>query len=156
MNAILASVIFYAFLFISGFKTELPLISDHKFFGVNQKNVSDIIVTEVAKNSPAESAGLKAETKIIAINGQRLSTSNEFIEIVNFGKGAVDLSGWTITDPTKTFVTEDGTLLEPGKYLVFYAHETHINLNNLYLHNCNLFESIYVIIKNYINKLYNQ
>jgi len=33
---------------------------------------------------------------------------------------------------------------------------THINLNNLYLHNCNLFESIYVIIKNYINKLYNQ
>ena len=87
MNAILASVIFYAFLFISGFKTELPLISDHKFFGVNQKNVSDIIVTEVAKNSPAESAGLKAETKIIAINGQRLSTSNEFIEIVNVNKG---------------------------------------------------------------------
>lgn len=87
MNAILASIIFYIFLFISGFRTELPLISDHKFFGVNQQNVSDVLITEVAKNSPAESSGLRAETKIIAINGQRLSTSNEFVAIVNANKG---------------------------------------------------------------------
>ena len=54
----------------------------------------------------------------------------EFIEIVNLGDSVVDLSGWTITDPTKIFVIGTDILLEPKKYLVFYAHETHINLNN--------------------------
>ncbi|OHA52810.1 MAG: hypothetical protein A3A97_00470 [Candidatus Terrybacteria bacterium RIFCSPLOWO2_01_FULL_40_23] len=54
----------------------------------------------------------------------------EFIEIVNLGDSVIDLSGWTITDPTKIFVVGTDTLLEPKKYLVFFAHETHINLNN--------------------------
>ncbi len=94
MNAILASIIFYIFLFISGFKTELPLISPHNFFGVNQKNVSDVVISGIAKDSPAEKAGLKAETKIISINRQKISTSNEFIEIVNKNKGKEIVVEW--------------------------------------------------------------
>ncbi len=54
----------------------------------------------------------------------------EFIELVNLGEDSVDLSGWTIVDPTKTFTVETGVLLEPKKYAVFYSHDTHISLNN--------------------------
>lgn len=87
MNALLAIVIFYTFLFISGFKTELPLISDHKFFGVNQQNVSNVIISDVAKDSPAEMAGLKTQTRIVTVNGKKISSSNEFIEIININRG---------------------------------------------------------------------
>ncbi|MDO8583399.1 MAG: M50 family metallopeptidase [bacterium] len=87
MNAILAAVIFYIYLGISGFKTELPLLSNYKFFGVNQTNMEAVVVSAVAKNSPAEKQGLKPLTKVIAINGQKITDSKEFISIVNLNKG---------------------------------------------------------------------
>src|SRR3990170_4091583 len=36
MNTVLAIVIYYSFLMLSGFKTQLPLIGEHTFFGANQ------------------------------------------------------------------------------------------------------------------------
>src|SRR3989304_8463614 len=75
MNAILAAVIFYIFLGLSGFKTDLPLLSDYKFFGVNQTNVQEVIISSIAKNSPAEKQGLKVPTKVIAVNGQKIKDS---------------------------------------------------------------------------------
>jgi len=87
MNAILAIAIFYIFLFISGFKTELPLISDHNFFGVNQKNVTEVVVNKVAKNSPAEKAGMTPFIKITSVNGEELGDVKRFINIVNSKKG---------------------------------------------------------------------
>lgn len=87
MNAVLAGIIFYAFLGISGFKTELPLLSDYKFFGVNQTNITEVVISAVAKNSPAEKEGLKSMTKVIAVNGQKIADSNSFIKIVNLNKG---------------------------------------------------------------------
>jgi regulator of sigma E protease len=87
MNALLAIAIFYVFLFISGFKTELPLISDHKFFGVNQRNIKEVVVNEIAKNSPAEKAGMTAFIKIVSVNGKGINDSKYFIDIVNEGRG---------------------------------------------------------------------
>ena len=87
MNAILAIVIFYAFLFISGFKTELLLISDHKFFGVNQKNISEVVINAVAKGSPAEKAGIKIPAKAVSVNGRAINDVKDFINIVNAKKG---------------------------------------------------------------------
>jgi len=87
MNAILAGVIFYVFLGISGFKTELPLLSNYKFFGVNQTNVSEVVISSIAKNSPAEKQGLRALTKVIAVNGQKITDAKSFIDIVGLNKG---------------------------------------------------------------------
>jgi regulator of sigma E protease len=87
MNTILAIVIFYAFLFISGFKTELPLISNHKFFGVNQTNVRNVVINAVAKGSPAEKAGIKVPAKVVSVNDREINEAKDFIDIVNARKG---------------------------------------------------------------------
>ncbi|MDP2638538.1 MAG: site-2 protease family protein [Candidatus Levybacteria bacterium] len=87
MNVILAAVIFYVFLGLSGFKTNLPLLSDYKFFGANQTVKNEVVISAVAKNSPAEKQGLKTLTKIISVNGGKITSSEEFIEIINSNKG---------------------------------------------------------------------
>ena len=64
MNAVLAAVIFYVFLFISNFKTEIPLLGDYTFLGVIQTNKTELVVSSVSKNSPAQKAGLAPLSKI--------------------------------------------------------------------------------------------
>lgn len=87
MNTILAVVIFYAFLAISNFKTELPLITPHKFQFVSQQNVSQVLISAVSKNSPAEEAGIKSLSKVLAVNGKEIKDLGGFINIVNQNKG---------------------------------------------------------------------
>ena len=87
MNTVLAAVIFYIFLGISGFKTELPLLSNYKFFGVNQTVVKEVVLSTIAKNSPAEKQGLKPLTKVISVNGKKITDGNNFINTVNKNKG---------------------------------------------------------------------
>lgn len=87
MNALLAAVIFYAFLFISNFKTDLPLLGEHKFFFVNQQNQSDIVISAISPESPAEKAGVKPPSKIISVNGEKIGSSEEFVSIINKNKG---------------------------------------------------------------------
>lgn len=95
MNAILAAVIFYAFLGISGFKTDLPLLSDYKFFGVNQTNITEIVISSIAKNSPAEKQGLKSMIKVVLVNGRKIANSKNFIDIVNQNRGQEIEITWT-------------------------------------------------------------
>lgn len=87
MNAVLAAIIFYIFLGISGFKTDLPLLSDYKFFGVNQTNIQEVVISAIAKNSPAEKQGLKPLTKVIAVNGEKITDSSNFKNVVDKNKG---------------------------------------------------------------------
>jgi len=87
MNAVLAVVIFYAFLGISNFKTELPLLGEHKFFLVNQKDVSDIIISSISKNSPAEKAGIKPFSKIISVNEELIKDPGQFASLIAKHKG---------------------------------------------------------------------
>lgn len=108
MNAVLAAVIFYTFLGISGFKTDLPLLSDYKFFGVNQTNVTEVVISAIAKNSPAEKEGLKSMTKVISVDGQKVTDSDNFIKIVNSNKGKeieITWSGLQAQDIRKTKIT---------------------------------------------------
>ncbi len=108
MNTVLAAVIFYTFLGISGFKTDLPLLSDYKFFGVNQTNINEVVISAIAKNSPAEKQGLKTMTKIVAVNGRKITDSKNFINIVNLNKGKeieIVWSGLQTQDIHKTKVT---------------------------------------------------
>lgn len=87
MNAVLAAVIFYIFLGISGFKTELPLLTDHKFLGVNQQNTKDVLVGTVVKNSPAEKIGLTSMAKILSVDGRLIADTQDFITAINASKG---------------------------------------------------------------------
>lgn len=87
MNALLAVLIFYIFLGISGFKTELPLLGHFTFFGVNQNNKTELIVSNVVKNSPAQIAGILPLAKLEAINGEKIYEISQFVAMINKNKG---------------------------------------------------------------------
>jgi len=79
MNALLAVLIYYVFLAASGFKVELPLLDGYRsFFLVNQQVRSDIIISSVAKHSPASQANIPLGVKVIAINGKPVIDSDSF------------------------------------------------------------------------------
>lgn len=113
MNAVLAAIIFYIFLGISGFKTELPLLSDYKFFGVNQTNVSEVVISAIAKNSPAEKEGLKALTKVISVNGQKITDSKQFISIVGLNRGKEIEIAWSALQTEEIHKTKVTPRLTP-------------------------------------------
>lgn len=78
MNTLLAIIIFYAFIFLSGFRTELPLLSNHHFFGVNQTVKTEITIDSVEKNSPASQAGIVPGARVIAVNNNKVSDIENF------------------------------------------------------------------------------
>jgi regulator of sigma E protease len=88
MNTLLAIVVFYIFMFISGFKTQLPLLTDHKFFGAQQENkTAALFIVQVVDGSPAAEAGIKAPSQVVSVNGRTLNDSGEFINVINQNKG---------------------------------------------------------------------
>lgn len=87
MNLLLAWALFYVVLGVQGFKTKLPLLTDYKFTGVNQNVETAIVVGSIAKDSPAESAGLKEGDRVIALNGQKVNESDKFVQEVKAGAG---------------------------------------------------------------------
>src|SRR6266567_5407929 len=58
MNTLLAVAIYYVFLAMGNFQTTLPLIGNHTFFGVDQTVTTQVVISEVEKNTPASNAGL--------------------------------------------------------------------------------------------------
>lgn len=94
MNAILACGIFYLFLGISNFKTEVPLLGNFSFFGVTQQNVSEVVVSSVSKNSPAYNAGMKAPSRILTLNGKPIVNAATFADEVSSKKGEPVVLEW--------------------------------------------------------------
>lgn len=115
MNSVLAAIIFYAFLFISGFKTQLPLLGDHKFFAVSQINSSDIIIADVAKNSPAQKAGIKPYSKIVSVNGQKITDVKYFAELISKNKGKEIVTAWQDTKDNKIYRAKIVPRINPPK-----------------------------------------
>jgi regulator of sigma E protease len=94
MNTVLAIVIYYSFMLLSGFKTQLPLIGEHTFFAVNQVSKTEIIVSAVSKNSPAEKIGITPFSKIISLNGSEVKSMEEFSTTVKEYKGKEITLSW--------------------------------------------------------------
>lgn len=115
MNAILAAIIFYIFLGMSGFKTELPLLSNYKFFGVNQTNIQEVVISSVSKNSPAEKQGLKALTKVVMVNGEKIRDSKDFINIVSLNKGREIEIVWSNLQTNEIHKTKVTPRISPPK-----------------------------------------
>lgn len=70
MNILLAIVIYYLFMIISGFQTELPMLSPYQFIGAEQHINSQILVSAVASNSPASRIGLAEGDIITNVGGE--------------------------------------------------------------------------------------
>lgn len=101
MNVLLAIAIYYIFLFISGFRTQLPLLGDHKFFGVEQQNKSEIIINNVAKDSPADKAGIAPFSVVESINGQKITSVDILVDIIKKNKGKEVTLVWKDTQTNK-------------------------------------------------------
>ncbi len=108
MNVFLAVVIFYAFMFLSGFKAEFPLLSAQKFVGANQCTVTGVTITDVAAGSPAENIGLVACSSVLSINNEKIKSGEQMVKIINDNKGKDIIfswkDGWTGTVHTKHIV----------------------------------------------------
>lgn len=91
MNVLLAAVLFYSFLHISSYKTELPLLTDHKFAFVQQTNYNmnpnDSVISVISKNSPAEQAGIQAPAVVLSLNDKPVVNRKEFVNTINANKG---------------------------------------------------------------------
>lgn len=91
MNFFLAAFIFYIFLYLSNFKTEILLLTDYKFLHVNQvnKNIDgkDNIISIVSPNSPAEKAGIQPPSELISINGIKIQSRKQATDLINKNKG---------------------------------------------------------------------
>lgn len=109
MNTLLAFVIYYAFMALAGYKVSLPLLSDHKFFGSQQVNFNvdgkNEAITYVAKDSPAEKAGIEAPARIISVNDAPVTSTEEVIKIINVNKGKEVKLGW------EEVTTKDGNII---------------------------------------------
>jgi len=52
-----------------------------------QTSRTEIIFGDIEKNSPAADAGLQPNTRVVAINGELITSSEQFIRLVNDNKG---------------------------------------------------------------------
>ena len=78
--------------------------SDAAFTITTGGGVANVILNEILANEPGS------------------NTAGEFVEIVNIGSAAADLSGWTLSDATATRHTfPSGTSLAAGKAIVVYG-----------------------------------
>src|SRR3989338_6184568 len=96
MNLSLAWLLYWIILGTQSFKTQIPLLTTYHFVGVSQTNENIILISSVAKNSPAELAHLQPGDRISEFNGEFLNDSDQFIQKIKESAGTpVTL---TITD----------------------------------------------------------
>lgn len=99
MNLILAWLLFYIVLGFQGFKVRLPLLLNHQFVGVSQQNQSEVVVVDIAKESPAKIADLQVGEIIVALNGEQITGSSDLIaKTKNLSGQEIKL---TLADPEK-------------------------------------------------------
>jgi regulator of sigma E protease len=91
MNVVLAVVLYYVFMIMSGFKTELPVyppgLNVPKFLLVDQQVSSQIYISGVSKGSPAEKAGIKPFSEVISINGVQVKDAKYFLKTIKANEG---------------------------------------------------------------------
>lgn len=87
MNLVLAWVLFWIVLAAQGFKVQIPLLSDHKFVGVEQQNEKVILIGSVVKNSPADHAGIKEGDRVLSFNDQMLLDADSLVKMTKANAG---------------------------------------------------------------------
>jgi regulator of sigma E protease len=85
MNFLVAVVIFYFLLPFSGFASQQYLVFNYHFPFGEQQNFP--LISFVAKNSPAEKAGLEAKSVVLSGNGIKFKDAEQFVKFTNNNKG---------------------------------------------------------------------
>lgn len=117
MNALLAFVIYYIYLSVSGFSTYLPLFGSYKFLFANQvvvnneKNSKDNIIAMVSDTSPLKKAGMKPPVRLTNVDNKPVNDVQSFIKYIDKRKGkSVQIAWQDITAKNNAFaVTADHT-----------------------------------------------
>ncbi len=100
MNLIFAWILFYIVLGFQGFQSQLELITDHNFVGANQQKEAFVYVAQIAKDSPAQEAGLKVGDRIVAVNSRTLASEEELINTTKSLAG--QKISLTVTQPSSS------------------------------------------------------
>lgn len=169
MNVFLGVVVYYVFMFVGNFKTELPVYPPGgpvpNFFLVNQRVNTKIIIDTVAKGSPAEKAGIAQISQIISVNGVRVEKMDYFLNVVKANKGKKIALEWQDLKTNKKSVAVLVPRINPPKDegalgISFFPSET-ISLNyqtpaqkalSGFTHPTNLMVDNYVILKQLISQ----
>jgi hypothetical protein len=81
--------------------------------------VGNVVLNEILADPPPDPNGDANG------DGVRSSSDDEFVEIINHGDAAVDLSGWAIADSTNVrHVFPAGVILAPGEFYVVFGGGT--------------------------------
>ncbi len=119
MNTFLAIAIFYIYFSFTHFTTEVPLLDNHQFFMVHQQNVNlndtDVFVSYVSPNSPAERAGILPHARILTLNGVTITDRLTFIQQVNKLKGKLITITWEDIRTLKTYTVQLIPRVSPPK-----------------------------------------
>jgi regulator of sigma E protease len=98
MNAVLAVIIYYVYLSLLGFSSELPLLSNHKFLFANQVQVNinrtDRVIASVSETSPLQKFGMKPPFRVTAVNNKPVKDVDEFIKLIEKNKGKSIVIAW--------------------------------------------------------------
>lgn len=81
MNFVLAAILFWIVLGAQGFKTDVPLLTNYHFVGVNQTNETSVILSNIAKGSPAQSAGIKDGDQVLKVDNTNIINGRQFISV---------------------------------------------------------------------------
>lgn len=94
MNVFLAAAVYYIYFAITNFKAEIPLLNDYKFIGTNQSVRTEIVIGEIAENSPAQKAGIAKYSKILSVKNSPVGTLEQFKEMVDSNRGKQITISW--------------------------------------------------------------
>lgn len=89
---------------------------------------------EVETSAPSETSDTSSTSIRITevLINPKGSNDYSWIELGNWGEDAIDITGWIISDGSRSYVIEprssDGFVLEPGQHISFFHHQTHITL----------------------------
>ena len=81
INLIFAWMLFYLTLASNSFKSQLPLLLDHHFFGAKEQTETITFIRDIVPNSPAALAGLKPGDTIISVNDKPIQKTEELIDL---------------------------------------------------------------------------
>ncbi len=168
MNVFLGVVIYYTFMFVGNFKTQLPVYPPGgqvpNFILVNQKIDTKIIIATVAKGSPAEKTGITPVSQIISVNGVGVSKMDYFLKVIKENKGKKIVLEWQDLKTNKKSVSILVPRINPPKNegalgISFFPSQT-INMNydtpaqkvlSGFTHPTNLMVYNYVILKQLVS-----
>lgn len=101
MNLILAWGLYYVVLGSQGFKSQpILLLGDHTFVGAEAVQDRMVLIGQVATDSPAATAGIKGNDRVIAVNNEPIDSADELSGLIkqNAGKKV----SMTVSDLQKT------------------------------------------------------